>query len=68
MKPVFPHETRRQRALFAARLHAKSGTLLSIEAQRDVCEELLMTDLRGVPTSAPIEPGRYTPEGAKTHG
>ena len=41
MKPVFPHETRRQRALFAARLHAKSGTLLSIEAQRDVCAELL---------------------------
>lgn len=39
MKP----ETRRDRALFAARLHVKSNTMLSDEAVREVCAELLAT-------------------------
>lgn len=41
MKPVFPNETRRERALRAARLHIHHATELSSEAVRAVCEELL---------------------------
>ncbi|MDP2270931.1 MAG: hypothetical protein Q8K32_09390 [Archangium sp.] len=44
MKPVFPNETRLQRALFAARLRqlpGKDRTLLSAEAQDDITAEFL---------------------------
>ncbi len=41
MKPVFPNETRRERALFAARLHTRTGTELSAEAMKLICEDYL---------------------------
>lgn len=36
-------ETRRERALFAARLHVRQGVILSAEAIADIAAELLAT-------------------------
>ena len=36
-------ETRQERALFAARLHLRQGTMLSAEAGTDIAQELLAT-------------------------
>lgn len=41
MKPVFPNETRRERALRAARLHVHHATELTAESVKEVCQELL---------------------------
>lgn len=40
MKPVFPDESKYSRALFAAQLALK-GTMLSAEAAKEICEELV---------------------------
>lgn len=41
MKPVYPDESKYSRAIFAAQLHVKSGTDLTAESAKLVCEELL---------------------------
>lgn len=52
MNPVFPNETRRERALRAARLHVHHATELTAESVLEVCKELLAWESSG---ALPVE-------------